>query len=256
MSGHSHARTIKHQKNITDQKRGQMFSKMARLISVAVKQGGPNPETNTKLKFAFEKAKEFNMPKENIERAIKQATGGLEGQKFEEIVFEAYGPGGIAIIIEGVTDNKNRTLGEIKQILNQSGGKLAQEGSVRWIFERKGCIIIDCKLSRFYRGLTTKSEQIEDSQNREKLELIAIEAGAEDIYWRDDVLDIYTKTEELEDVKKKLEDQGVKIESANLGWVAKEEISLTEKDKETCQKIFNALDENDDVQEIYSNLKV
>jgi len=142
MSGHSHAKTIKHQKNITDQKRGQMFSKMARVISVAVKEGGPNPETNTKLRAAVEEAKKINMPKENVERAIKQATGGAEGTNLEEVVFEAYGPEGTAVIIEGITDNKNRTLGEIKQTLSQNSGKLAGEGSVRWMFERKGCITI------------------------------------------------------------------------------------------------------------------
>jgi len=244
MSGHSHAKTIKHQKNITDQKRGQMFSKMARVISVAVKQGGPNPETNTKLKVAIEQAKEFNMPKENIERAIKQASGEAEGANLEEIILEAYGPGGIAIIIEGVTDNRNRTLGAVKQILNQGGGKLAQEGSVRWMFERKGAVTINCGL------------QAENLQNKEDLELKAIEAGAEDIYRYDDAFDVYTKVEYLENVKKNLENQGVKIEGASLDWVPKEEIILEEKDKATCQKLFDALDENDDVQEIYSNLKV
>jgi YebC/PmpR family DNA-binding regulatory protein len=244
MSGHSHSKTIKHQKELTDKKRGQIFSKMVRMISVAVKEAGPNSETNTKLKVAIEKAKEFNMPKENIERAIKQASGGAEGANFEEVVFEAYGPAGVAIIIEGVTDNKNRTLGEIKQILNQNGGKLTQEGAVRWMFERKGAITINCK------------SQIENQQNKEDLELKAIEAGAQDIYRYNDALDVYTTVEGLENVKKNLENQGIKIEGASLDWVPKEEIILGEKDKETAQKLFEALDENDDVQEIYSNLKV
>jgi YebC/PmpR family DNA-binding regulatory protein len=244
MSGHSHARTIKHQKNITDQKRGQMFSKMARVISVAVKEGGPNPETNNKLKVAMEQAKQLNMPKDNIERAIKQATGGGEEANLKEVIFEAYGPGGIAIIIEGITDNKNRALGEIKQILNQNNGKLVGEGGVKWMFERKGCLIVDLKL------------QIENLQNREKLEMIAVEAGAEDLYWHDDVLDVYTKIEELEKVKKNLEEKGIKTESVSLDWVPKEEIALGEKQKESCQKLFEALDENEAVQEIYSNMKL
>ena len=184
MSGHSHAKTIRHAKNITDQKRGQIFSKMARVISVAVKDGGPNPETNSKLKIAIEQAKTFNMPKENIERAIKRASGGgIEEEKLEEVVFEAYGPAGVAIMIEGITDNKNRALGEIKQILNQNGGKLVGEGGVRWMFERK------------------------------------------------------VKT------------------PGSLEWVAKQDIEVPKKDKEACQKLFEALDENDAVQEIYSNLK-
>lgn len=244
MSGHSHAKTIRREKNITDQKRGQMFSKMARVISVAVREGGPNPETNNKLRVAIEQAKQLNLPKENIERAIKQAAGGAEGANLEEVIFEAYGPGGIAIIIEGITDNKNRTLGEIKQIINQNGGKLVGEGGVKWMFERKGCIIVALKL------------QIEDLQNREKLELMAIEAGALDIYWHDEILDVYTNTEELDKVKKNLEEKGIKIDSVSLDWVPKEEIALNEKTKETCQKLFEALDENDAVQEIYSNLKV
>ena len=244
MSGHSHAKTIKHQKNITDQKRGQMFSKMARVISVTVKEGGPSPETNSKLRVAIETARSLNMPKENIERAIKQATGGAEGTNFEGVIFEAYGPGGIAIIVEGITDNKNRTLGEIKQIINQNGGKLVGEGGVKWMFERKGCIIVDCKL------------QIGDLQNREKLEMLAIEAGASDIYWHAEALDVYTNTEELDKVKKNLEEKGIKTESVSLDWVPKEEISLNEKTKESCQKLFEALDENDAVQEIYSNMKL
>jgi len=186
MSGHSHAKTIKHQKNLTDQKRGQIFSKMARVISIAAKEGGPNPETNTKLKVAIEQAKGFNLPKENIERAIRQATGGGgEEANLEEVIFEAYGPGGIAVIIEGITDNKNRTLGEIKQILSQHGAKLVGEGGVRWMFERK----------------TT--------------------------------------------------------ETGSPEWVPKQgEIEVASQDKEACEKLFEALDENDAVQEIYSNLKL
>ena len=245
MSGHSHAKTIKHQKNITDQKRGQMFSKMARVISVTVKEGGPSPETNSKLRVAIETARSLNMPKENIERAIKQATGGAEGTNFEGVIFEAYGPGGIAIIVEGITDNKNRTLGEIKQIINQNGGKLVGEGGVKWMFERKGC-------------LTLRITNLDELRikNKEELEMLAIEAGASDIYWHDETLDVYTNTGELDKVKKNLEEKGIKTESVSLDWVPKEEISLNAKTKESCQKLFEALDENDAVQEIYSNLKV
>ncbi|PIP23938.1 MAG: YebC/PmpR family DNA-binding transcriptional regulator [Candidatus Nealsonbacteria bacterium CG_4_10_14_0_2_um_filter_38_17] len=242
MSGHSHARTIKHQKTITDQKRGQIFSKMARVISVAVKEGGPNPETNTKLKVAIEQAKGFNLPKENIERAIKQATGGEGGANLIEVVFEAYGPGGIAIIIEGITDNKNRTLGEVKQILNQHNGKMVNEGAIRWMFDRKGVIIINT---------TDQQPEIKNDE----LELKAIEAGAEDLYWYDNLLDIYTKPEELEKTKKNLEEKNIKLDSVSLDWVAKEEVTVSDKTKEDCQKLFEALDENESVQDVYSNLK-
>jgi YebC/PmpR family DNA-binding regulatory protein len=246
MSGHSHARTIRHAKELTDKKRGQMFSKLARSIEVAVKEGGPNPETNAKLRVVVEEAKKFNLPKDNIERAIKRGTGELASEKLEEVLFEAYGPEGIAIIIEGITDNKNRTLGEIKQVLNQNNGKLVGEGSVKWMFERRGCLTINAQF-------LISNSQI---KNKEELEILAIEAGAEDIYWHEDILDVYTKIEELEKVKKNLEEKGIKIEGASLDWVPKEEISLDEKTKEACQKLFDALDENDAVQEIYSNLKV
>jgi YebC/PmpR family DNA-binding regulatory protein len=243
MSGHSHFRSIKRAKELTDKKRGQIFSKMARLISVAVKKGGPNPETNSKLRLAIEQAKAANMPKDNVERAIKKGIGELAGEKLEEVVFEGFGPGGIALIIEGITDNKNRTLGEIKAILNQNGGKLAGEGSVKWLFDRKGCLILDLKM------------QSEDLRNKEELELMAIESGAEDIYWHNDLLDVYTKPEELEKIKKALEEKNIKISSTSLDWVAKEEVEVSEKEKEASQKLFEALDENEAVQDIYSNLR-
>jgi len=244
MSGHSHARTIRHQKNITDQKRGQIFSKMARVIWVAVKEGGPNTETNSKLRLAIETAHSFRMPNENIERAIKRATGEIPEKKLEEVLYEAYGPGGIAIIIEGITDNKNRSLNEIKQILNQHNGKLVQEGAIKWMFERKGCITINVK------------SQMSNVKTKEELELLAIEAGAEDLYWYDDDLDVYTNIKDLEKVKKNLEEKGVKIDSTSFDLKPKEMIDLKEKEKESCLKLFEALDESESVQEIYSNIKL
>ena len=144
-----------------------MFSKMVRLISIAVKEKGPDPETNSKLRLAIDTARAFNMPKDNIERAIKKGAGGAEDEHLEEVVYEAFGPGGVALIIEGITDNKNRTLGEIKQILSQGNGKLAQEGSVKWLFEKRGVIMINNE---------------EQAINKDDLELRAIEAGAENTY--------------------------------------------------------------------------
>ena len=138
MSGHSHSKTIKHRKDAVDAKRGKIFSKISRLIIIATKEKGGDPETNPKLKLAIEKARAVNMPKDNIERAIKRGTGQLEGAKMEEVIYEAYGPAGAALIIEGITDNKNRTLAEIKHILNRFGGKLAAVGSVKYLFDRKG----------------------------------------------------------------------------------------------------------------------
>lgn len=245
MSGHSHAKTVRKKKEADAKKRGQIFSKMARLIWVAVREGGPNPATNAKLRMAIEMAKSYNVPSENIERAIKRASGEVGGEKLEEISFEAYGPGGIAVIIEGITDNKNRALGEIKQVLSKFNGKLASEGSVKWMFERKGCISVDPNF------------QNENFKSKENLEMAAIEAGAEDIIWHEDgILDIYTKIEDLEKVKKVLQEKGIKIESATLDWKPKELVDLDEKKKKECLEFFEALDELDSVQEIYSNLKI
>jgi YebC/PmpR family DNA-binding regulatory protein len=183
MSGHSHAKTVKRIKEASDKKRGQVFSKIARLISVAVKETGPNPETNPKLRIAVEAARSANMPKENIDRAIKKGAGeDVSAENLEEVIFEAFGPGGVAIIIEGITDNKNRTLGEIKQILNHHGAKMVGEGGLRWMFERK------------------------------------------------------------------LKEPGC------LEWEPKQELQVSIQDKESCEKLFEALDENEAVQEIYSNL--
>lgn len=243
MSGHSHWHRIKHQKTTADLRKGQIFSKLSRAISIAAKNGGANPETNPSLRIAIERAKEFNMPKENIERAIKRGTGEIEGVHFENVLLEAYGPGGVAIIIEGITDNKNRTISAIKQILSKHNGKLAQEGSVRWLFERKGVITINV------------GDQMPNGESKEDLELKVIEAGAEDIYWHKDYLDVYTKIEDLEKVKENLKNKGIKIDTATLDWVAKKMITVNEKERESLEKLFAALDENDDVQEIYSNLK-
>ena len=244
MSGHSHFASIKHKKAITDTKRGNLFSKLTKAISVAAREKGGDPDVNSKLRLAIEQAKEANMPSDNIERAIKKGTGELEAEKLEEVLFEAYGPSGIAIIIEGITDNKNRTLGEIKQILAQHNSKLASEGSVKWLFKRMGCITLDY------------NSQTEELKDKEKLQLTVIEAGAEDIYWHNEILDVYTKPEDLEKIKKTLEEKEVKIRSASLDWVAQEEITLSDDKRTACQKLFEDLDESDAVQEIYANLKV
>lgn len=238
MSGHSHAKTVARVKNATDEKRSKAFSKMARVIIVVAKEGGGDPNTNSKLRTAIEQARTFNMPKDKIERAIKKGTGEIEGGRLESITFEAYGPNNIAIILEGITDNKNRTLAEVKKILHQYNGKLAGEGSVKWMFKRKGTILVN-------------NEQ--GTMGKEELEIDAIDAGAEDILEQDDFVIIYTKPDELEKVKKALEEKSIKIESSSLDWVAKESIEM--ENKESLEKLFDALDDNDDIQNIYSNLK-
>ena len=244
MSGHSHAKTIAHQKSISDQKRGQIFSKMARLIAIAVRDGGPNVETNYRLKIALERAKNFNMPNDNIERAIKSASGGLEGKSLNEFIFEAYGPGGIALLIEGITDNKNRVLLEIKQILSQRNGKLAQEGSVRWMFERKGVIVV------------LLDNQPEQWKNKEALELRIIEAGAQNLIWRPgNFLEVHVPIDSIQSIKEDFEKEGIRTESSSADWVAKDEIPVEESDIKQVEKLLSDLDENNDVQDIYSNLK-
>jgi YebC/PmpR family DNA-binding regulatory protein len=239
MSGHSHFATIKHKKEAEDAKRSKAFSKVSQLLTMAAREGGGDPESNPKLRIVINQAKEANMPSENVERAIKKGTGELAGENLEAISFEAYGPGGIAVIIEGITDNKNRSIAEIKKILNEHGGKIVQEGAVRWMFEQKGIIALDM-----------------EGKDKEQIELTAIEAGADDVIPGEEILEIYTKPDELEKVKKALEDKGLIAKSTLLGWVAKEEISLTDAEKESCQKFFESLDECDSVQEIYSNLKL
>jgi YebC/PmpR family DNA-binding regulatory protein len=238
MSGHSHFKTVAATKNANDAKKGKIFSKIGRVITIAVKEKGPDITSNIQLKAAIEKAKEFNMPKENIERAIKKGTGELVGEHLEEVSFEGFGPGGFAIIIEGITDNKNRTLGEIKGILGQYEGKMAGEGAVTWMFERKGVIIVSF-----------------GNKPIEELELLAIENGADDVKLQDNMLQVYTKPEELEKIKKVLEEKQLKIESALLQWISKEEIALEQKNKEKADKLFEALNENDAIQDIFSNLK-
>ena len=176
MSGHSHARTVKHTKDLAAAQRSKAFSKVAAEIAVAVKQGGGNPGTNARLRGAMERAKAVNMPSDNVERAIKKGLGEGQTENIEEFLLEAYGPGGIAVLIAGITDNKNRMLGDIKQILARNQGKMVEGGAVRWLFEQKGVMAAKSDLPK------------------EDLEMKAIEAGAEDIYWREDgLLDIYTK---------------------------------------------------------------
>ena len=243
MSGHSHFSSIKHKKSLEDEKRGKIFSKMARVISVAAKEG-TDPASNSKLRQALDEAKNFNMPKGNIERAIKRGSGETKEGKLEEVNYEAFGPGGIAVIIEAITDNKNRTLAEIKHVLQKYNGKLAESGSVKWLFERKGVITIN-------------PDDQTQTIKKEDLEMKAIEAGAEDTFWHVDknLLDIYTKTENLEKIKKTLKDQGIEFESASLDWVAKDPAEIAQKEKESSEKFFEELSENDAVQDVYSNLK-
>lgn len=242
MSGHSHWQNIKHKKQAQDKQKSKLFSKFSRLISVAAREGGGDPEHNFELRDAIERAKDVDMPGETIERAVKRGTGELEGVEYKDMTLEAYGPGGTAIIIDAITDNRNRTISEMKQLLRENHAKMAEPGSVKYLFERKGVVTVD------------KSRQREPFCDKENLELASIEAGAEDVEWSNDFLDIYIPVDELSNVKGELEKRGVKIESASPGWKAKNEIEVSEKEKEKLEKLFQVLSENDDTQEVYSNL--
>jgi YebC/PmpR family DNA-binding regulatory protein len=239
MSGHSKWSQIKHKKAATDKKKGTVFSKLVAAIAVAAKQGGGDPSANFKLRLAIDQARENNMPNENIERAIKKGTGGAGSVAIEEVTFEGFGPGGISIIAEGVTDNKNRTLSEIKHIFSENGGRFASEGAVAYQFEPKG--IISVKIPA----------------GRDELELELIDAGAEDFEEADETLIIYTSPAGFGKVKKALIDKGIEINSAELAKEAKTLIQIN--DKETAKKALNlveALQNHDDILTVYSNFDI
>jgi YebC/PmpR family DNA-binding regulatory protein len=237
MSGHSKWANIKHRKAAQDAKKGQLFSKLAKEITVAAKLGGGNPENNIRLRVAIEKAREANMPLENIEKAIKRGTGELEGVTYEDVTYEGYGPGGVAILVNVLTDNKNRTAADIRKIFSKFGGSLGSAGSVSWIFERKGYISVDA--SKY-----TEDQILE----------IALEVGAEDVKKEDDVISIYTPVEVFSEVLNALKSKGIEIKVAEISMVPKSTVRV---DDETAVKVLKLLDElesNDDVQSVASNL--
>ena len=235
MSGHSHFSSIKHKKGIADAKRSNLFSKLARELTIAAREGG-DPNANSRLRTVIDKARSVNMPSDNVAKAIKRGTGEERGQALEEILIEAYGPGGIAILIEGITDNKNRSLSEIRQALGKHGGKPVEGGAVRWLFERKGVVAVRTSLPK------------------QDAELAAIEAGAQDINWDEDILELQTEPSDLEQLRTSSEGKGFTVESASLNWVPKEYMEADEKTQEQAESLFETLDEQEDVQNIYSNL--
>ncbi|MGJ8454747.1 YebC/PmpR family DNA-binding transcriptional regulator [Pseudothermotoga sp. U03pept] len=239
MSGHNKWANIKHRKMAQDAKRSQMFTKLIRELIVAAREGGGDPDTNPRLRTAIEKAKEANMPKDNIEKAIKRGTGELEGVEYQEIIYEAYGPAGVALYIRALTDNKNRTAQELRHVLSRHGGSLADLGAVSWIFERKGIINV-------------ARDQV---ANVEELMMLAIDAGAEDINDQDDPIRIVTSAENLTAVKETLEKNGYKVE-ASVSYVPKNTVQVTGKDAEKVLMLMNALEDMDDVQDVFSNFEM
>jgi YebC/PmpR family DNA-binding regulatory protein len=236
MSGHSKWSSIKHQKAVSDARRGQLFTKLTREIIVTVREGGSNPETNFRLRLAVQKARDNNMPMDNIERAIKRGSGTTEGASLIEMVLEGYGPGGTAILVQALTDNRNRTLQEVRNIFSRYGGSLGESGCVAWLFDQRGLISVKT-----------------DGLDADELALRAIDAGAEDVKIENAYVEIYTKPEELEMVRTALEQQNLSIASAELAMVPKTTVELEEKTALQTLKVLDKLEELDEVQHVSSN---
>ena len=239
MSGHSKWSTIKRKKGAEDAKRGKIFTRLARDITLAARDGGGDPNSNPTLRTAVDKARGANMPKDNIERAIKKGTGELEGGDLEEITYEAYGPYGIPILIQCLTDNRNRTLADIRKVFNRQGGNMAEAGAVSWMFDIKGYITIE-----------------DYDQDPDEIFILAVEAGAEDVDIGDDVIEIYTDPTDLHAVSTGLTASGLKLTDVELSQIPKNEIELGQKETIQVMGIIESLEELDDVQRIYSGLSI
>jgi YebC/PmpR family DNA-binding regulatory protein len=237
MSGHSKWSSIKHQKGVADARRGQLFTKLTREIIVAVREGGASPETNFRLRLAVQKARDNSMPSDNIERAIKRGSGELGGATLTEMTLEGYGPGGAAILVQALSDNRNRTLQDVRNIFTRGGGGLGESGCVAWIFDLKGLITVNTG------GL-----------DAEELSLKAIDAGAEDVVVGSDCVEIYTKPDELEAVRKALEEQDVPIASAEQSLIPKTTLDLGEKEALQALRLLDRLEGLDEVQQVCSNV--
>lgn len=238
MSGHSKWATIKHKKAATDAKRGNLFTKLIKEISVAAR-GGGNPDTNPRLRVAIERAKESSMPSDNIDRAIKKGTGQLEGVTYEDITLEGYGPGGVAVYVEGVSDNKNRTTAEVRTIFTKKGGNMAGAGSVAWMFEKKGYIVVS-----------------KTSAEEDKLMSVALDAGAEDMIVEDENYAIKTSSQDFFKVKKAIDDAGIKTEDAEITLLPKNTVKVEGSDAKKILDLVDAIEEHEDVQHVYANFDI
>lgn len=236
MSGHSKWATIKRKKAATDSARGKIFTKIIKEITIASRDGGGDPDANPRLRLAIQTAKGNNMPQDNITRAIKKGTGELEGVRYEEITYEAYAPGGVAVIIESVTDNKNRTVAELRHLISKKNGNLAESGSVSWMFERKGVVNVE------------KANAVEDD-----LMEVILDAGADDLKTEGDYFEVIAPIENFEKARKAIEDKSYKIESASLQYIAKDLIMVDNKNADEVIRFIEAVEENDDVQNVYTN---
>ena len=239
MSGHSRWSQIKRKKGKADVQRGKLFSKILREITVAAKAGGGDPKGNMRLKAAMETAKEVNMPADNIKRAVQKGTGELPGEQYEEITYEGYGPGGVAVLLRVLTDNKNRTGPEVRHLFEKHGGRMGTAGCVAWMFERRGLITVD-------------AQRIKEDEVLEK----ALEAGAADVKAVEKVFEIATAPDEMESVRQTLESQSVPVVEAQIDMVPQSTVKVEGKDAAAVLRLIEALEEQDDVQSVYSNYDI
>ncbi|MFH1339286.1 MAG: YebC/PmpR family DNA-binding transcriptional regulator [Candidatus Omnitrophota bacterium] len=240
MSGHSKWASIKHKKAAADVKKGQVYTKVIKEITLAARGGGGNPDTNAALRTAIAKAKEANMPSDNVKNAILRGTGEFPGVTYETVIYEGYGPAGVAILVEAVTDNKNRTTAEVRNIFSKKGTNIAGTGSVGWMFSKKGYILVD-----------------KDASKEEELMNIILEAGAEDMKSSDNNYEITTAVEDLEGVKKALSDKGIAPQVAELTMIPSSSIKVASvNDAKQILGLIEALEEHDDVQHVYSNFDI
>lgn len=240
MSGHSKWANIKRTKAKVDEKKGKIFSKMAREIMVAARQGGGNPDANFRLKTAILKAREYNLPAENITRAIAKGTGEAEGASFEEIVYEGYGPGGVAVMLEIMTDNRNRTASEVRHIFSKNGGNLGETGCVSWIFDRKGLVTVEK----------------DGSPAEEDLMLTALEAGADDLKDEGEAFEITCPPERLEEVRDALEQGGARVAEAEITMLPQNYVGLRGEEAARMLRLVDALEDHDDVQKVHANFDI
>jgi len=239
MSGHSKWSSIKHKKGAADAKRGKIFTKLIKEITVAARLGGGDADGNPRLRSAIQAAKAENMPKDNIERAIKKGTGELEGTSYDEVNYEGYGPGGVALMIECLTDNKNRTVADLKHIFDRHGGSLGEPGCVAWMFEKKGMIVFD-----------------KDKVDEETLFNMALENGADDVNEEDSEFEILTSLADFEAVKKAFDDAGLKYTVAEVSMIPQNTVKLEDKKAEQMLRMMEALEDNDDVNNVYANFDI
>jgi YebC/PmpR family DNA-binding regulatory protein len=240
MSGHSKWAGIKHKKALVDAKRGKVFGKLGRAITVAAREGGGDPDHNATLATAIQKAKDANMPHDNIDRAVKKGAGaGADGETYMHLTYEGYGPAGVAVYLTVLTDNKNRTAADVRYAFDRSGGKLGTDGSVSWMFERKGVIFVDAA-----------------GKDEDEVMMAAIEAGAEDVLPEGDAFEIRTDPAEFMAVRAGLEAAGIKYSSAEITMIPKNTVALDESEAKKTFRLIDALEDNDDVQDVYANFDI